>query len=111
LPGEEGVRKGNAGLPLQLRTLLASLPPSVLQSAGLSLRISPALYSLIFAHRVARKPLERHPLGSQAFYPLQDRHCLIVVAEAGAAPSIDTLRAFRATGRPDAAACASRTVG
>lgn len=43
--------------------------------------------------------VERHPLGSQAFYPLQDRDWLIVVAEAAPAPSVDTLRAFRATGR------------
>ncbi|MGE0237581.1 MAG: ureidoglycolate lyase [Parvibaculaceae bacterium] len=43
--------------------------------------------------------VERHPLGSQAFYPLQDRDWLIVVAEADVAPSIATLHAFRATGR------------
>src|SRR5262245_40901376 len=43
--------------------------------------------------------VERHPLGSQAFYPLQERDWLIVVAEPDARPSIGTLRAFRATGR------------
>ncbi len=43
--------------------------------------------------------VERHPLGSQAFYPLQDRDWLIVVAEQGPAPAIETLRAFRASGR------------
>jgi ureidoglycolate lyase len=43
--------------------------------------------------------LERHPLGSQAFYPLQDRDWLIVVADGGSVPSADTLHAFRATGR------------
>jgi len=43
--------------------------------------------------------VERHPLGSQAFYPLQDRDWLIVVAEADERPTIATLRAFRATGR------------
>jgi ureidoglycolate lyase len=43
--------------------------------------------------------VERHPLGSQAFYPLQDCDWLIVVADADARPSIATLRAFRATGR------------
>lgn len=43
--------------------------------------------------------VERHPLGSQAFYPLQDRDWLIVVAEAGSLPNAATLRAFRATGR------------
>jgi len=43
--------------------------------------------------------VERHPLGSQAFYPLQNRDWLIVVAEAEGPPSAGTLRAFRATGR------------
>ena len=39
--------------------------------------------------------VERHPLGSQGFYPLQERDWLIVVAE----PDLQTLRAFRASGR------------
>jgi ureidoglycolate lyase len=43
--------------------------------------------------------LERHPLGSQAFYPLQDRDWLIVVAQSGSPPSAGTLSAFRASGR------------
>lgn len=43
--------------------------------------------------------VERHPLGSQAFYPLQNRDWLVVVATAEAAPSPATLRAFRASGR------------
>jgi len=43
--------------------------------------------------------VERHPLGSQAFYPLQNRDWLIVVAEADVPPSAKSLRAFRATGR------------
>ncbi|MGE0004973.1 MAG: ureidoglycolate lyase [Parvibaculaceae bacterium] len=43
--------------------------------------------------------VERHPLGSQAFYPLQDRDWLIVVAAPDRAPAIASLRAFRATGR------------
>jgi ureidoglycolate lyase len=40
--------------------------------------------------------LERHPLGSQAFYPLQDEEWLVVVAEK---PEASALRAFRASGR------------
>lgn len=40
--------------------------------------------------------LERHPLGSQAFYPLQDEDWLVVVAEK---PAPEALRAFRASGR------------
>lgn len=43
--------------------------------------------------------VERHPLGSQAFYPLQDRDWLIVVAKADASPNAETLRAFRASGQ------------
>jgi ureidoglycolate lyase len=43
--------------------------------------------------------VERHPLGSQAFYPLQDRDWLIVVADSRLPPSAATLRVFRASGR------------
>jgi len=41
--------------------------------------------------------MERHPLGSQIFYPLQDRDWLVVVAEK--LTDIASFRAFRATGR------------
>ena len=41
--------------------------------------------------------MERHPLGSQIFYPLQDRDWLVVVAED--LSNIASFRAFRATGR------------
>lgn len=43
--------------------------------------------------------VERHPLGSQAFYPLQKRDWLIVVADPTMPPTSKTLRAFRASGR------------
>jgi ureidoglycolate lyase len=43
--------------------------------------------------------VERHPLSSQAFYPLQDRDWLIVVADPHLPPSAATLKAFRASGR------------
>ncbi len=43
--------------------------------------------------------VERHPLASQAFYPLRDADWFIVVAPAGEAPDVGTLRAFHATGR------------
>ena len=43
--------------------------------------------------------MERHPLGSQAFYPLQDRDWLIVVADPQLPLDATTLRAFRAHGR------------
>lgn len=45
--------------------------------------------------------LERHPLGSQAFYPLSDDDWLVVVAPStgdGAAPDFASLRCFRARG-------------
>jgi ureidoglycolate lyase len=41
--------------------------------------------------------MERHPLGSQLFYPLQDRAWWLVVAEDAREPS--SYRAFAATGR------------
>jgi ureidoglycolate lyase len=43
--------------------------------------------------------VERHPLGSQAFYPLQKRDWLIVVADSTMPPTGKTLRAFRASGQ------------
>lgn len=42
--------------------------------------------------------MERHPLGSQAFYPLQNRNWLLVVSIANDPCDPDSLRAFRATG-------------
>ena len=45
------------------------------------------------------KMVERHPLGSQAFIPLQGRPYLVVVAEACETPEPNQLRAFIA--RPD----------
>jgi len=42
--------------------------------------------------------MERHPLSSQAFYPLERRAFLVVVAEAGAAPLAQRLHAFLSSG-------------
>lgn len=42
--------------------------------------------------------MERHPLASQAFMPLDGRPYLVVVALPGAAPQAGELRAFLATG-------------
>jgi ureidoglycolate lyase len=42
--------------------------------------------------------LERHPLGSQAFMPLEQRPWLVVVGPAGEPPSPTALRAFMARG-------------
>lgn len=43
--------------------------------------------------------LERHPLGSQAFFPLSPDDWLVVTAEGAAEPDLATLRCFRASGR------------
>lgn len=43
--------------------------------------------------------LERHPLSSQAFFPLETRPFLVVVAEHGPAASTGRLRAFLSSGR------------
>jgi ureidoglycolate lyase len=44
------------------------------------------------------KRLERHPLSSQAFYPLDGLPFLVVVAEPGDTPWAGRIRAFRAAG-------------
>jgi ureidoglycolate lyase len=44
------------------------------------------------------KMLERHPLGSQCFYPLSRHDWLIVVAAGAKTPDLGTLRCFLATG-------------
>lgn len=46
---------------------------------------------------IAIKLMERHPLGSQIFYPLQDRDWLVLVA--GDLDDTASFRAFRANGR------------
>ncbi len=46
---------------------------------------------------IAIRLMERHPLGSQLFFPLQDRAWLVLVC--GAVNDASTYRAFRATGR------------
>jgi ureidoglycolate lyase len=46
---------------------------------------------------IAIKLMERHPLGSQIFFPLQDRPWLVVVA--GDAGDFGSYRAFTVTGR------------
>jgi ureidoglycolate lyase len=44
------------------------------------------------------RALERHPLSSQAFFPLGGRPFLVVVAERGPADTIGMLRAFLSSG-------------
>jgi ureidoglycolate lyase len=44
------------------------------------------------------RTLERHPMSSQAFYPLDGRPFLIVVAEGAAAPRAGQIRAFQSSG-------------
>jgi len=43
--------------------------------------------------------LERHPLSSQAFYPLQQQPFLIVVAEDGAGPVAPRVRVYLSSGQ------------
>jgi ureidoglycolate lyase len=43
--------------------------------------------------------MERHPWSSQAFFPLQERPFLIVVADEGAAPLATRIRSFVSSGR------------
>ncbi|MCY4237404.1 MAG: ureidoglycolate lyase [Rhodospirillaceae bacterium] len=43
--------------------------------------------------------MERHPLGSQAFYPLSDLDWLVVVCDGDRVPALSTLRCFRASGQ------------
>lgn len=43
--------------------------------------------------------MERHPLGSQAFYPLQNQDWLVVVAKGDDPTLPQNLKAFRASGR------------
>lgn len=47
---------------------------------------------------IAIRMMERHPLGSQAFYPLTKQDWLVVVCRGHAAPDTATLRCFRASG-------------
>jgi ureidoglycolate lyase len=61
---------------------------------------------LISVFRAAPRPLplrvhglERHPLSSQAFYPLERRPFLVVVAEEGKRPAGVRTRAFLSSGR------------
>ena len=42
--------------------------------------------------------LERHPLGSQAFYPLSAHDWLVVVGQGAARPDPASIRCFRASG-------------
>jgi len=60
---------------------------------------------LISVFKAAPRPLplrvrglERHPLSSQAFYPLERRPFLVVVAEAGVRPVAARIRAFLSSG-------------
>jgi ureidoglycolate lyase len=48
---------------------------------------------------IAIRLMERHPLGSQSFYPLQERSYLVVVADPREKLAPTTLRAFSATGQ------------
>lgn len=44
------------------------------------------------------KMMERHPLGSQAFYPIQPHDYLVVVSDCPSKPKPDDICAFKASG-------------
>ena len=48
---------------------------------------------------IAIRMVERHPLGSQAFIPMQNHDWFIVVAASDETPLVSELRAFHAHGR------------
>ena len=63
-------------------------------------------HAILSIFRASRRPfplqvmmLERHPLGSQAFYPLSPDDWLVVVGEGEGLPAPASLRCFRATGQ------------
>jgi ureidoglycolate lyase len=45
------------------------------------------------------RSLERHPMSSQSFYPLDARSYLVIVAEDGNGPIADRIRAFVSSGQ------------
>jgi ureidoglycolate lyase len=45
------------------------------------------------------RALERHPLSSQAFFPLQARPFLVVVAQGGDSPIAGRIRVYLSSGR------------
>jgi ureidoglycolate lyase len=45
------------------------------------------------------RALERHPMSSQAFFPLAERPFLVIVATAGPRPTPEGIRVFLGTGR------------
>ena len=47
---------------------------------------------------IAIRMVERHPLGTQCFMPLQEQDYLVVVAKGETAPAPDSVRAFLARG-------------
>lgn len=62
------------------------------------------MVSIVCCNELATLPytlpfVERHPLGSQAFIPMDNTPVVIAVAEAGEPPSVDNLRAFISNGQ------------
>ena len=69
-----------------------------IETVGKTAKVNVSVFTARFRPQpIEIRMMERHPLGSQLFYPLQDRDWLIVVCADPCKP--ESYRAFRASGR------------
>jgi ureidoglycolate lyase len=85
-----------------LRVINAGTTDRLHALAGVDVRQGHAIISILHARRrnipISIGMMERHPLGSQAFFPLEPRDWLVVVSEEAGFPHPASLRCFRARG-------------
>ena len=71
-----------------------------IETAGEGARPAISLFhTLPYALPLLAQELERHPLGSQAFVPLDGQAFLVIVAPKGDKPSAESVRVFLTNGR------------